>query len=292
MAKRRFGDRKDAYRMRDIDAVHNYMAYLMPKRTESEVHMKTELDITELLKYMEKKNEGRTEYKVTLFHCICAAVTRLLKMRPLLNSYISGNKYWMRNEISLSFVAKKRFEDHAEEAMMILKPKEDYTLEDFTKKIVGEVHQARHGGENYGADDILTIVQKFPGFVMKIFMWILNYMDTHGLMLQSIMDVDPNYTSVLLSNLGSIKCDSVYHHLNNFGTNSVMITIGVMKKSPKVMEDGTIVVRDVVEIGATLDERIADGFYFARSLKLIQYLLSNPELLDKPLSEEIEYEFK
>ena len=38
-----------------------------------------------------------------------------------------------------------------------------------------------------------------------------------------------------------------------------------------------------------VDERIADGFYFARSLKIVQYLLANPALLDRPLKEEIDF---
>lgn len=34
-------------------------------------------------------------------------------------------------------------------------------------------------------------------------------------------------------------------------------------------------VRDVVELGITLDERVADGFYFGRSLKIVQHLMSH-----------------
>ena len=56
-------------------------------------------------------------------------------------------------------------------------------------------------------------------------------------------------------------------------------------------EDGNPSVRDMMSIGVTLDERIADGFYFARSLKLIKHLFKNPELLDKTLGEEIDFEF-
>jgi len=52
------------------------------------------------------------------------------------------------------------------------------------------------------------------------------------------------------------------------------------------MEDGTRQIRDVIDIGATLDERIADGFYFARSLRLIKHICTHPELLEKPLGEE------
>ena len=58
------------------------------------------------------------------------------------------------------------------------------------------------------------------------------------------------------------------------------------------MPDGTRQVRDVVDIRATLDERIADGFYFARSLKLIKYVFEHPELLDRPLSEPSGFEYK
>ena len=57
------------------------------------------------------------------------------------------------------------------------------------------------------------------------------------------------------------------------------------------MPDGTKQMRDVVDIGATLDERIADGFYFARSLKLVKHIFEHPELLDKPLSEPSGYQY-
>ena len=45
-----------------------------------------------------------------------------------------------------------------------------------------------------------------------------------------------------------------------------------------------------MDIGFTLDERIADGFYFARSLKIVQHLLAHPELLELPLHQEVTYD--
>ncbi|MDD6160779.1 MAG: 2-oxo acid dehydrogenase subunit E2 [Oscillospiraceae bacterium] len=95
---------------------------------------------------------------------------------------------------------------------------------------------------------------------------------------------DPNYTTILCSNLGSIKCPAVDHHLNNYGTNSIMITIGTLHKDEVTMPDGHREIRDVIDVGATLDERIADGFYFARSLKLIKHIFAHPKMLDQPLN--------
>ena len=288
---RKWGDRYDAKRVRDIDGLHHYMAYLMPNRTDAEVYINEKIDITNLLEYIKEKNASG-ERKVTLFHCVIAAVARTVKMRPLLNRYISGKRYYMRNDISLGFTIKKQFTDHSEETLMIYKPKNEENLCAITDRLTPKVKEAKKEKENgQSVDDILNIVKKLPKPVMHIFMAFMRFADSHGLMPKSFSSVDPSYVSVMLSNLGSIKCDAVYHHLNNFGTNSIIITIGEIHKEVVLDENNNQVIRDVVNIGATLDERIADGFYFARSLKLIKHLFKNPELLDKTLGEEIDFEF-
>ena len=288
---RKFGDRYDAKRVRDIDGIHHYMAYLMPKRCDAEVYINQQIDITELLKYINEKN-ATGERKVTLFHCFIAAIARTIKMRPLLNRYISGKHFYDRHEISMGFTIKKKFTDHSEETLMIYKPKDEENLVAITDRLSPKVKEAKkESDKGQSVDDILNIVKKLPKPIMHIFMALMRFMDNYGLMPKAFSSVDTNYCTVLLSNLGSIKCDAVYHHLNNFGTNGIVITIGEMHKEVMLDENNDPVIRDVVNIGATLDERIADGFYFARSLKLIKYLFKNPHLLDKALGEEIDFEF-
>lgn len=285
-----WGDRYGGYRIKDLDAIHCYMGYVMPKRTDAEVYLNQRIDVTELLKYINKKN-ATGERKVTMFHCMIAAVARTVKMRPLMNRFISGNRYYMRRDISMGFTIKKKFEDHAEESLMIYKPKDDENVCAITDRLCPQVKEAKREDKGQNVDDMLNIVKKLPKFVMKIFMAYMRFADSHGIMPKAFSSVDPNYVTVMLSNLGSIKCDAVYHHLNNNGTNGIVITIGEIHKEAIPDENGDLQVRDVVNIGVTLDERIADGFYFARSLKLIKHLFANPELLDKTLGEEIEFEF-
>ena len=287
---KKWGDRHDAYRIRDIDGMHFYMAYLMPKRCEAEVYINEKIDVTELMTYIKEKNASG-ERKVTPFHCVIAAVARTIKMRPLLNRYISGKRYYMRHKISMGFTVKKQFIDHAEETLMIYHPKDEENLCAITDRIAPKVREAKKETKGIKVDDLLNIVKMLPKPVMSMFMAFLNFADSHGLMPKAFSSVDTNYCTVLLSNLGSIKCDAVYHHLNNFGTNGIVITIGEIHKETMLSENGDIVVRDIMNIGVTLDERIADGFYFARSLKLIKHLFKNPYLLDKTLGEEIDFEF-
>ena len=44
-----------------------------------------------------------------------------------------------------------------------------------------------------------------------------------------------------------------------------------------------------IDLGLTIDERIADGYYYSKTVRLLRTLLENPQLLDKPLQEEVNY---
>ncbi len=289
MSKKRFGDRRDARWVRELDGLHAIMPHLMPKRTDAEVYLSAKMDVTDTLSYIEKRNRSEEEYRATLFHCFVMAIARTIRLRPLLNRYISGRRVYQRDEITMGFVVKRRFEDHSEEALMVTAAQEDWTLTEVTRKVVGKVHTVR-SQEIQGLDSTMDTVGRLPRPIVMFIMWLVRTLDFFGKVPRFLSDGDPNFSTVFLTNLGSIQCPAVYHHLNNYGTNSIMVAIGTIHKEEVFQPDGSRQVRDIVDVGITLDERIADGFYFGRSWRIVQYLLSNPELLDRPLKEEITVE--
>ena len=289
---RKWGDRRDGHWVKDAPGLNVVMCCLFPKRTECEVYLRQEIDVTELLHYIEAKNGPDAEYKTTLFHCFVTMVARIVNERPYLNRFIQGGRIYERDEITVSFVAKRRFSDHSEESLMVYKPKGSDTLADVSRRIVGDVWEMRQQTRAAGIDDVLDKFAALPRPLLLFALKVVRWLDYWGKVPRVLTEGDPNYTTVLMSNLGSIKCPSVYHHLNNYGTNSVMITIGALHRTPVVQEDGSVELRDFVDFGAILDERIGDGFYFARSLKLIHYICAHPELLDRPLEEESGYDYK
>ena len=46
---------------------------------------------------------------------------------------------------------------------------------------------------------------------------------------------------------------------------------------------------ETVDVGLTVDERLADGYYYAKSLRLLKKILANPELLELPMNAEVDY---
>lgn len=281
-------DRVDASRVRDLDPFHSIVPYVMPKRTEAEVSLTQHYDVTDLLSYMEKRNvnEG-TQLK--LFHALCTAFARTLVLRPKLNIFLAGKRYWMRKDILLSFVVKQQFADNAEETLMTLKVTPDMTLDQISEKILGSVSRVREEKSN-DLDGTMRFVGKLPRFVLEILFWFLRVMEYFGIFPESLMKGDPNYSTALISNLGSIQSGSAYHHLSNYGTCSILITIGVIRKEAVIQNGGATEERNMLDITYTLDERIADGFYFAKSIRIIKLLIENPEMLMQPLKAEIDVE--
>ena len=283
--KRHWGDRRDGRWVKEAPGLQTIMGHIMPNRTDCEVYMKDSFDVTELLPYLDAKNAQHPEYKTTVFHALIMSVARMLKERPKMNYFVQGRRMYERYDISLSFVCKRRFHDNGEEALMFFIPDEDETLDSMSYKIVGEVRETRKSETSDGGiDSLVDGFAKIPRLPLMGTLRVVRWLDFWGKNPKVLTDGDPNYSSVLLSNLGSIQAPAVYHHLNNYGTNSIMITIGTIHKEERLMPDGSKQIRDMVDISATLDERIADGFYFARSLKLVKHIFEHPEILDLPLN--------
>ena len=291
--KRRFGDRRDGRWVRDVPGLTTIMMHLMPSRTAAEVYVNEKIDVTELLQWLEKKNAQHPEYKTTLMHCFIVAIARMIRERPKMNRFIQGRRMYERYDISLSFVAKRRFSDHAEEALMFFTPKDTDTLDSLSYKIAGQVKETKNSEHSTGGiDATVDAFAKIPRLLLIPIIGIIRCLDFWGVNPKFLTDGDTNYSTVLLTNLGSIKGPAVYHHLNDYGTNSIVAAIGTIHKEELVMPDGSKQIRDVVDLGATLDERIADGFYFVRSLKLVKHIFAHPELLDQPIGEPSNFDFK
>ena len=278
--------RRDGTKVENLDSTHKIMPYLMKNRCDAEVYSVERIDVTKLLKYLDKLNKDR-EQKITLFHAVITAMAKTIHNRPLLNRFVAGRKFYDRHCISFGFVAKNKLEDNSEERLIILKTKYDMNLEKLSNKILTKVNETRKNNTN-DMNDTLGLVTRFPRCITSLIMTAFRILDFYGLVPKSISDSDPNYSSVLISNLGSIKADCCYHHLNNYGTNSIVSTIGVIKEEKIINKNGKSTTKKYVDISFTLDERIADGFYFSKSIKLFKYILENPTLLDDEISTKVE----
>ena len=93
----------------------------------------------------------------------------------------------------------------------------------------------------------------FPKFIIKFIVMILRLLDNHDMLPSSLTKGSIYHSTVLLSNLGSIHCDGIYHNLTNFGTNSIVVTIGEIKEVVKLEESKGETAGEFIEIGNNKD---------------------------------------
>lgn len=289
--KKRRGDRRDGYLVRDIDSMHALMPYMLPNRTDNEAFLTETIDMTKVIEYIDKKNADSPEFKYTFFHFLAAAIAKTIVLRPKMNRFYSGHRLYDRKDIILSFTVKKKFVDSSEEALAIVKIDKDSDvapIEQVYEQVKKIVYSIRKENKNDGATEKMDILKKLPRPIMRFVIRILRWLEYHGKYPKALMKDDPYYSTVFLSNLGSIKMSADYHHLANWGTNSIFAIIGEMKPMPFYGEDGSVTVKKGLTMSMTIDERIADGFYFANSIKIMRKLVENPSLIDEPINSPIE----
>lgn len=282
--------RKDAKVVKDIDGLHNILIDLKPRRCDSDVYINQKIDMTNLIKYIEKKKKENNGYKITYFHAMAMAFAKLFYNKKLLNRFICDRTTYERNDVIIAFVAKIAFDDTSEEVMINIKVDENDNIYDISRKISEKVNKIRKGKENKkeNTNNIVDIVGKLPKIIRVPLMGIFKFLDRKGMLPESFTKDNLYYSSVILSNLGNLKIGSIYHNLTNFGTSSFLATIGLIHKEVVSDEKGKEKVVDICDFGINCDERIADGYYFAKSIKLFEYIINNPELLEDRACEKVE----
>ena len=246
--KKRLGDRRDGTLVRNLDSMHFIMPLIYPNRCDNEAYISECIDLTNVNEYLAQKNAQNPEYFYNLFQVIVTALLKTITLRPKMNRFIANGNLYQRNEVCASFVIKKIFSDSGEEGMAFIHVKDDDTIDTIHNEIYRQVSHCRdENTKDSSTQDAMDLFNKLPRFISKAIIKFICVLERRGLVPKSLVAADPYYSSVILSNLGSIKLHAGYHHLTNWGTTSIFVIVGERKKRPFYDDEGNIIIPDVIE---------------------------------------------
>ena len=272
---------RKGHKVKDVTGMQNIMFDLKPNRCEAEVFMSSDIDVTEFVKYIKKLKEKNSD--ITLFHGMVHIMGKLIYQYPQLNRFVQNRTLYEHDNVSIAFVAKAEFNDKSEEFMTCLPIGEDDTIIEVSKNLKSRIDKIRDKKSNANTDGANNVVDKIGHIwrpLRSSLVGILKWVDRKFGLPGSIADENIYYSSLILSNLGTFGTPGIYHNLANLGTSSGLVTFGEIRETEKG--------KYMMNFGATLDERISDGFYFCRALKAIEYMFAHPELLMEPASKRFE----
>ena len=277
---------RNATRVRDAGGMSQIMIDLKPRRCDSFVYSYKEFDVTNLVKYIEKKKkEGE---HLTFFHAFVAAAGKVIYNREKLNRFVQNRHIFQHNDVVISFVAKVSFEDKSEEIMIMVPigPKDNiFTIK---KYIMDKVEAIRNKSsyEKEGANNAIDILGKLPNIIRVPVVGLLKWMDDKGILPASLVKDNLYYSSMIVSNIGTLGSNAIHHNITNFGTASSLATMGQIKDK-EIIIDGKKQIRKICDWGVAFDERVADGFYLIKSIEMLQYFFDHPELLEDDASTKV-----
>ena len=206
-------------------------------------------------------------------------MVRLMHERPRINRFVAGRRLYQRNDIAISLSVLKARQDDAKVTVVkqIFEPNTGLRgVFERTEAIIGDGRSP----VATSSEREVSVLSRLPRWFIPLMPKVQKLADWLNITPAALSANDPLYASLMISNLGSIGIDAAYHHLYEHGTLPIFAVIGKARDEAVVTEAGHIEVRPVVTIRYTLDERIVDGFYAARSLDLLQEWLISPWLLE------------
>jgi hypothetical protein len=267
--------RPDATPAENVPRYRRIMPFLMPGRNESVVYFEQQIDTTEASRFAEAWQNTHPELRVTIFHLITWAAVTTLREHPRLNRFVAGGRLWQRDGIWISYSAKKAFSDKAPVVVLKRRFDSDETFEQMVRGMLGNIKEGRSDKPSR-VDKELSAILRMPSSGVRALLRVGRLADEMGLLPASFIDSDPMYSSLFIANLGSLRMDAAYHHLFEYGNCPIFVVIGQTKETPWAV-DGQVVVRPIVTLRYSYDERIEDGFYAQRALDDLKRKVENPE---------------
>lgn len=269
--------RADGKRLKHVDPMYKILPHIITKRYDSMNMITLDIPYEPMQNYINKKRkEG---ISISHMAVIIAAYMRTCAQHPALNRFIMNKKVYARNEYAVSMVVLTPGTNGEEtESKMYFDPKD--TIFDVNNNINKFVEDNRNAPKDNGLEKFMNAILSVPG-LLTVGVGLLKILDKFGLLPKSIIDISPFHNSLVISNLISIRTNHIYHHVYEFGTTGIIITMGNLREVAK-RKGGEIVFEKCMPLGVVMDERICSGYYFSQAFRTMQRYLKNPELLEIP----------
>ncbi len=285
--KRKHGDRVEGRRIRKLTPINCLMPFIMRNRSDALNYFADCIEIDEAEALIRKLREQG--YKnIGMLHVILAAYVRVVSQRPALNRFISGQRVFSRHSIDINMAVKKELSLNAPDTMIKARFLPTDTLTDIYEKFNRLVEENNNMESSSDFDGVVTFLMNLPRFILRGVVRLLFWLDYHGWLPKLLLDVSPFHGSMIITSMGSLGIQPIYHHIYDFGNLPIFISYGARRTQLIYDSEGNVKKKHFVDLKVVTDERIVDGYYYASAFKMLKKIMKNPDQLLTPPEKVVE----
>lgn len=266
---RRTGDRRDGRQIRNLPLADQYTPFYIRRRSEASNLYEDAVDITAAELWITEHAKGEFS-NLNLLHVLIAAYVRTVSAMPAVNRFVSGQRVYARNDISVVIGAARTESNRRSGRYVKIFFEPTDNVYDVYRKIGSAVQQMKAGETYVGKAPFSETVLKLPRPMVQLAFWAIRVMDYFGRMPQQLMADSPYHGSLSVCSLPGQGVRPSYISLGDFGNLSMSLALST----------GQTQNRQVLNFRAVYDNRIADAHYFTEAFGYMKDLVRNPSLLE------------
>ncbi|MEM7495159.1 MAG: 2-oxo acid dehydrogenase subunit E2 [Myxococcota bacterium] len=242
---------------------------------EGNIHGKMTVDIDNALAYIESLR-ARSGARVTLTHLIGKAVGYALAQVPHINSRIVFGHTVPHASVDVSFlVAAANGADLAKVKVTGINRK---PLPQVAAELREETSRIRSGRNPFNKSK--PWLRFLPTWLLRPTLSLLGYLTgVLGINLPALGVEAFPFGVCVITNIGSLGIEEGYVPATPFAHVPLYVAITTVKSRP-VVRDGRVVIRRQLDLMATIDHRVVDGYQIGQLAKHVREALDHPHMLE------------
>lgn len=279
-----FGRRNDGVNVsKQLDPMVLFTPLIMPTRCESMNLVTYPSEYEPMAAYIRKQKASG--HNISFVTIMAAAYARTVARYPAMNYFVMGNRIYRHNDITISLIVLKDTQNGSfQEALAKITLDPDETIFTAAEKVDSEISFAKKADEADSTSRFAGALLRVPVLPTLVVM-LARLMDRLGILPRFLNRISPFHCSLFITNMMSIGLPAIYHHLYNFGTCSIFMSLGKPERQT-VTVGGNIARKLMLPMGFVTDERVCGGAEYAQGVHCFLNYLHNPELLELTLEDE------
>ncbi|NOQ84801.1 MAG: 2-oxo acid dehydrogenase [Myxococcales bacterium] len=234
------------------------------------------IKMDEALRYIDAFRE-HTGKRLTVSHMVAKAIGAVLEEVPDANALLRFNQIYLRDTIGVFFQVVMKDPDTGEidlSGTTIQKPNEK-TLEQIIDEFERKVSGVRQGSDQ-ALKTSRDLMARLPSWAVSPLLRATSFLN-YTLNLDMTWAGMPKdlFGSVMITNVGSLGLPYALVPLVPYSRVPLLLALGSIEDRA-VVEDGELVARKVMDIGATFDHRILDGGHAAKMHQIVSAWMEHP----------------
>ncbi len=243
--------------------------------SEGNIYGKLTVDVTRTMARLDEVRET-TGNKLTITHVVGWAIGQSLAAAPGLNGYLRLGTFLPHEHVDLSFLVAA--DEGKDLAKVKVEAVETLTVSALADRLGAGASRVRTGkDENFEKNK--SLIRMLPTWLIRPLLRLTGWLTASlGLDMPALGLEKFPFGACMITSVGMFGLDEGFAPQTPFARTPVLVLIGAVRDGVAVV-DGTIQVRKLLTITATIDHRFLDGAQGGALAKTLRGILEDPDRL-------------